>query len=235
MGRAAPPGRQDGLARPAHGSRRPPYVLVELLSQFLDVTQNSLGWLPSARIRTTSWATSWVRSRVRRAGLQAGWGGGLLPAGVGHSHQTGPPGGRGPRVLTQSLVPAMPPAPSYQEIILHQPADPGKLPGMHEEVSPGTPLPTRTLPGTHLMEADDGPGGCGPCADTQRALQELSKEPQEDGAQLLSWGTCAAECPPHPPCSSPTPSPWYSSSRTQQLGPKAAVTPTCISGRKWTP
>lgn len=50
-------------------------------------------------------------------------------------------------------------------------------------------LPTRALPGTHLMEADDGLRVDADRVQTPTvALQELSKEPQEDSAQLLVLG-----------------------------------------------
>lgn len=146
---ASSPGQHSDLAGPAHPCH-PPYILIELLRQFLDVTQNTLGvvlirphpsHLVGHQLGEEAGSGSWP-------GRQGGWA--LLPAGGprGRSapHQTGPLRGRGPPALTRSPQRPCLPAPSSGS---HPPpalAGPGRLPRVQRRSVLGHSLPPTPAP-----------------------------------------------------------------------------------------
>ena len=118
-------------------------------------------------------------------------GGGLLPAGVGVHLIKQVCRAVGDPALGHEACKGHALQHLHQEIILHQPALAQESCLVYTEKSAlGHPsLPTRAPPGAHLMETDDGLWVDADHVQTPAvALQELSKEPQEDGAQLLVLG-----------------------------------------------
>lgn len=133
----------------------PPYILIELLCQFLDMTQDTLRvvlicthpcHLMGHQLEGGEKGGG-VRGMVREGGV------GVQVRAEGAPHRTGLWGDKGPHVLTRSLQRPCPPAPSSGN---HPPpvhAGPKRLPG-------GTPgsQALRDTPSIYLLPATQPPG-----------------------------------------------------------------------------
>lgn len=149
MGKRPGRGGTSDFAGLAHPLTPPPYVLIELLCQFLDVTQDTLGvvLIRPHPCHLVGHQLGKEAGSGGLAGVRRGWRG-LLPAGVGmHLIKQVRRAVRDP-TLRHEACKSHALQHLHQEIILHQPtlAQEGCL-GAHQEVSSlGIYLPTPSTP-----------------------------------------------------------------------------------------